>query len=92
MSTTESEPSELVPVHLVAYEDDADLDVNDRGEVQNHDELVNKGQTYGEVRVLNRGSAEQYDLDIVEPDDSLWDGRFEDLESGDAWRVDELRD
>lgn len=92
MSTIDS--TELVSVHLLAYEDDADLDVDNDGQptVENHDELVDSGQTFEEVRALSRESAEEYDMDIVEPGDPLWDDRMEDLESGDAWRVDELRD
>lgn len=87
--------SELVPVHLVAYEDSADLDVDNTGEnptVENHDELVNGGETYQEIRALNRSDAEQYEMDIIEPGDPLWDERFADLESGDAWRLSEIRD
>jgi len=84
--------TELVPVHFVAYADDAELDINNDGEptVENHDELVNNDQTYDEIRAIERESADAYDLDIVEPGDSLWDDRFEDFERGDSWRVDEL--
>lgn len=87
--------SELVPVPFVAYEESADLDVDNSGAdptVENHDELVNSGQTYDEVRALKRSDAEQYGLTILTPEDALWDERFEDLESGDSWRVEELRE
>jgi len=90
---TTTDGSELVPVLLVAYEDDADLDVDYDGEdptVENHDDVVNNGGTYEEVRALTRKSAEEHDLSIVTPEDSLWDERFGDLDSGDAWRVEEL--
>ena len=58
--------SELVPVHFVAYEPEAELTINDDGPptVENHDELVNNGQTYGEIRAMEREQAENYDLDI----------------------------
>ena len=90
----ETKEDELVPVLMVAYEDDADLDVDENGEptVENHDDLVNSGQTYEEIRALQRSSAEEHGLDIVAPADPLWDDRFEHLESGDAWRVEELRE
>ncbi|PHQ43931.1 hypothetical protein Z052_01975 [Halorubrum sp. C191] len=82
---------DLVPVRLQAYEDEADLDIGDNGTVQNHDELVNSGQTYTEVRALTRASAVRHDLMVVEPGDSLWDDRLADLDVGDAWRAEELR-
>lgn len=91
----ETKEDELVPVLMVAYEDDADLDIGDDGDdptVENHDELVNSGQTYDEIRALKRSSAEEHGLDVVTPDRPLWDDRFEDLESGDAWRVEELKE
>jgi len=82
--------TELVPVHLVAYDDDAELDVDyerDVPTVENHDDLVNSGQTHGEIRAMTRDSAEQYDMDIVEPGDPLWRGEFENLEPGDCWQL-----
>lgn len=84
--------AEIVPVHFVAYEDSADLDINNDGEptVENHDELINKGETYDEIRGMERKEAENYNLDIVEPCDALWDDRFEDIEQGDAWRLSDL--
>lgn len=92
MSTTTDE-RDLVPVLLVAYEDDADLEINNDGDaptVENHDELVDSGGTYEEVRALSRESAEEHDLNILTPDHGLWDERFEDLERGDSWRVEDL--
>ena len=90
----EAKEDELVPVLMVAYEDDADLEIDEDGEptVENHDDLVNSGQTYDEIRALKRSSAEEHGLDVVEPGDPLWDDRFENLESGDAWHVEELRE
>jgi hypothetical protein len=93
MPELESRDPDLVPVHLVAYEDAADMDIDYDGyypTVENHDELVADGQTFDEIRALKRSDAEEYNLDIVEPGDQLWRDAFEDLESGDAWRVDEL--
>lgn len=80
---------------MIAYEDDADLEVDYSGDepvVQNHDEIVDSGGTFGEVRALKRRSAEEYDLDIIERGDPLWDDRLADLDSGESWRVDELRE
>ena len=90
MTDAESTTDDAVPVHLVVYEDDADLDVQSDGEdfvVENHDDLVNAGQTYDEIRGMNRSSAEEHNLDIVEPGSLLWDDRFEDIEVGDAYRL-----
>lgn len=83
--------TELVPVHFVAYDDDAELEIDNSGAdpaVENHDELVNTGQTHDEVRAISSESAERYDLDVVEPGDPLWRDEFADLESGDSWRLD----
>jgi hypothetical protein len=88
-------PDEPVPVHFVAYENDADLDIDNSGEdpsIANHDELVNSGQTFDEIRAMKRSAAEEYDLDVVRPGDPLWDDRLEDMELGDAFRLDELLD
>jgi uncharacterized protein YllA (UPF0747 family) len=84
---------ELIPVHIVAYEDSADLDIDETNAgptVENHDELIKAGKAFDEVRAMNRSDAEEYNLDIVERGDVLWREKFEDLESGDAWRLDEL--
>ena len=84
--------NDLVPVLFwEAYEDDADLNVED-GVVTNHDELVDSGQTYREVRALTRDSAEKYDLNIIAPGDVHWHDEFENLDVGDSWRLDELED
>jgi len=88
-------PDEIVPVHFVAYENDADLEIDNSGEdptIDNHDELVNSGQTYDEIRGLRRQSAEEHDLDIVEPGDPLWNDRLENIEEDGPFRLEELRD
>lgn len=83
--------TDIVPVLFwEAYEDDADLNVNSEGVVINHDELVDNGQTYAEIRALSREAAEEHDLSIVEPGDRHWHPEFEDLDAGDSWRLDEL--
>ena len=95
MSESTTAGDELVPVLLVTYGDGADLEIDHSGDdptVENHDEIINNGHTTDEVRALKRSDAEQYNLDIVEPGDPLWDDRFTDLDSGDAWSVDELGD
>lgn len=85
--------SDLVPVLVYeSYEDDAELEMSDDGRVLNHDELVDSGQTYREVLALNRSSAEERDLNILEPGDLHWHDEFEDLEVGDSWRLDDLED
>lgn len=79
--------TEAVPVHFVAYEDDADLELNDDHDIENHDELVNSDQTYDEVRGMDPEQVEQFGLDVVEPSDGLWREKFADIEIGDAYRV-----
>jgi len=83
---------EHVPVLLVAYEDDADLEINEDGEIENHDELVSAGQTYDEIRMLSRSSIEGTPLedDIVEPGDSLYYDAVADLDPDEAIRVDDM--
>ena len=84
--------SELVPVHLMAYDPDAELEIDNSGYapvVENHDDLVESGQTYEEIRAITRESAERHDMDIVEPRDPLWRDEFDDLESGDCWQLDD---
>lgn len=92
----ESQNNDAVPVLFVAYEDAADLDIDNSGggdpHVANHDELVNNGETYDEIRMMKRSSVDEHGLDVVTEGDSLWDDRFKDAEIGDAWRVDELRE
>lgn len=86
-------PDEIVPVHLVAYERDADLDIDNSGAqptVANHDELIESGQTFDEVRGLKRRDAEQYGLDIIEPGDTLWHEKMETIEEDGPFRLDEL--
>lgn len=93
MSQAQQTGDEYVPVHLVAYDGEAELDINNDGEptVENHDELVNNDETHDEVRAISRESAENHGLDVVEPGDPLWDDRLRDLESGDAWTAEELQ-
>jgi len=84
-----SEDTEYVPVCLVAYEDDADLDVDygDEPTVENHDELVNSGQTFTEIRLLSRSDAEQYNMHIIEPGDPLWSDEVAELDQGESIMV-----
>lgn len=81
---------EVVPVHLVAYADDAELDVDDSGEyptVENHDEV----EKYDTVYALQRESVEKWGLekDIVTPDSPMWRDEFADLEAGDEFQLDQ---
>lgn len=82
--------TEAVPVLYVAYEPDAELEINEQGVVENHDELVNSGKTYDEICGMPREQVEAFGHDVIEPCDSLWDEQFEDIAVGDLWRVEEL--
>jgi DNA-binding PadR family transcriptional regulator len=84
--------TEHVPVVFLTYEDDADLEYDDEGQIVNHDELVDSGQTYREVRVLERHTVAEFDMTIVDENHPLWCEEIATLEPGDALRVDELRE
>lgn len=91
----ETTDDELVPVLLVGYERPRELEITndeDGAYVSNHDEMVNSGKTFDEIRALSRSAADEAGFDVIEPGDALWDERFEDLDSGQSWRVEELRD
>jgi len=83
--------SATVLVVFQTYEDDADLETDDAGTVTNHDELVDAGQTYREIRYLHRNTVEKFDMTRVDEDHPLWCDAVADLERGDSLRVDELR-
>lgn len=83
--------SATVLVVFQTYEDDADLETDDTGTVTNHDELVDAGQTYREIRYLHRNTVEKFEMTVVDEDHPLWCDAVADLERGDSLRVDELR-
>jgi len=88
-----STESETVRALFQAYEDDADLDINDSGQIVNHDELVNTGKTFRKIQRLHRGTVEMFDsVEIVEPGHPLWCDRVADLGPRESVRVDELRE
>ena len=90
----EQQHREHVPVLFTAYEEDAELDVDYQGEdptVENHDELVNSGQTYDEIRMMSREDVEEFGLREVTPESSLWCDEVAALDPGEAVRVSELR-
>lgn len=79
--------------HFVAYQSDADLDINyDDGmaTVDNHDELVNDGRTFDEIRALadtehNRSFIAEES--IIDPGDSMWRDKYADMEVGDSVKL-----
>lgn len=85
--------TDTIIAHFVAYEDGADLDVEyDGGDptVENHDELVNEGKTYDEIRALADTETNRQILSdrvIVEPGDPMWDDEFADWDVGDSKKV-----
>jgi hypothetical protein len=86
---------DLVPIHTTEYDYEADLDVDHSGAestVENHDELVKSGLTTEKVRMVDRETALEYDLDVIDINDSWWDDRFLDAEKGQTWPLDEFRD
>ncbi len=73
------------------YEDGAEFETGPDGTITNHDELVEAGQTYREIRLLACETVERFDVSTVEPGDELYDDSLEDLERGETVRVSELR-
>jgi len=89
---------DIIIAHFVAYTDKSDIDIDYSGDdptIENHDELVNAGQTYDEIRALRRTeNTEKYVTEdmIVEPGDPMWRKECADMEPGDAIRVNEPDD
>lgn len=84
--------TDVVPVHLTKYPEDAELEVETDSDgqpvVTNHDELETIDTVYG----LTRESVEEHGLerDIVTPGDVLWHDAFADIEAGDEYVLEEL--
>lgn len=73
------------------YEAGAEFETGPDGTITNHDELVEAGQTYREIRLLARETVDRFDVSTVEPGDELYDDSLEELERGETVRVSELR-
>ncbi|GGN92327.1 hypothetical protein [Haloarcula pellucida] len=84
--------TESVRAVFQTYEDDAELEHDREGGIMNHDELVNSGQTYREIRWFDRETVDAFDLTVLDEDHPLWCDEVEALERGDSLRVDELRE
>ena len=82
---------EQVLVVFQTYETDADIEYTENGTITNHDELVDAGQTYREIRYLSAHAVDSFDVTRVDEGHSLWCGEVAELEPGDSLRVDELR-
>ena len=83
--------TEQVRAVFTAYEDEADLETNDAGTITNHEELVNDGQTYREIRFLSPDTVDAFDLTTVDESHTHWCDEVAAMEPGDRLRVDELR-
>ncbi len=88
--TVEHDGTEYAVCHMVAYDDDADLDVDYSGEepvVTNHDEV----QKHDEVRLLKVDGLRDHGGQhmAISPSSSLWREEFADLEPGDTIRLDD---
>lgn len=84
---------EIVLVHRTIYPDDADIEIDNSGDVPtvaNHDELPEVES----VIALRRSKVEVHGLegDIVEPGDSLWREEFEEMGAGDIIELDEVHE
>ena len=86
---TETNEAGAVPVYLTAYKDEADLEINDNHEIENHDELVMAGQTYDMIRGMDPETFEEHmhPSDRVERDSSLYDGDVDTLAIGEEIRL-----
>ncbi|RLM34087.1 MULTISPECIES: hypothetical protein [unclassified Haloarcula] len=93
--TTDSDDrtdSTTVRAVFLTYEDDADLEYDDEGHITNHDEVVDAGQAYREIRWLDRDTVEDFEMTVVDEDHPLWCDAVANLERGDSLRVDGLRE
>ena len=90
--TDEHSDHETVRVVYQTYEDDADLQTDDEQRITNHDELVNTGQTYREIRWFDEATVDAFGMTVVDEDHPLWCDHVADLERGEVLRVDELRE
>jgi len=86
----EQRTDERVRVVFQTYADDADLETDQYGQITNHDELVNAGQVYREIRFMSTGAIAEFDMETVGEDHSLWCEEVAAMEPGDVVRVDEL--
>jgi len=88
--TVEHDGTEYAVCHMVAYDDDAELDIDYSGEepiVTNHDEVPK----HDEVRLLKVESLREHGGEhmAISPSSSLWRDEFQDLEPGDTIRLDD---
>ena len=88
-ATTDTD-TELVPVLLTGFTDQDAIEINERGEIGNYDELVNAGKTFEKIRAMERSTAEKHNATIITSDDPLWREEFADIGKQDEWRVDNL--
>ncbi len=88
---TDGGEDEQVPAVFQTYEDGAEFETDESGAITNHDELVEAGQTYREIRLLSRQTVETYDVTVVDEAHSLWCDAVADLDPGESLRADELR-
>lgn len=89
-----TDSSDTLIVQFVCYEDSADLEIEYDEDglpvVQNHDEIVENGETYDEVRALHdteQNREHVTDSMIVEPGDYRWKPEYADFEVGDSERI-----
>lgn len=75
--------SETVPVHLVEYENPSEIETDDDYTVTNHDELTKKDV----VVAMEPETAEENNLDVIGPGDTLWKDEYEDAEVGERLDV-----
>jgi len=79
---------DTIIIHAVGYQDDADLEFNNAGEISNHDELVNAGKTFDEIRALPAKSRQHIsDSMIVEEGDPMWREEYADMDVGEAKKL-----
>lgn len=82
---------DYVPAVFQTYADGAEFETAPDGTITNHDELVEAGQTYREIRLLHADTVDRFDLTVVDEDHALWCDAVADLEPGESLRADELR-
>lgn len=77
---------DIVIFEGVAFTDDAELEIDeDTGQVTNHEELVENGETHLERRALSADGVDPVpDHMIIEPGGEKWLDKYDDWEVGDS--------
>lgn len=71
----------------VEYNESTEVEINDNGVIENHDELVNNGHTTDVAVAVDDSEHNRNVISndmIVEEEDDMWREEFNEMESGDS--------